>query len=845
MVTQPRLVVAAAASGQGKTTVSVGLMGALRAYGHAVAPAKCGPDYIDPGYHELATGRPSRNLDPWLTSPELVAPLFLRGCLHPTPADVAVIEGVMGLFDGRLGADGFASTAHVAALTDSPVLLVVDISSAARTVGALVRGLATHDPAVRVAGVVLNKAGSDRHAAEVRRAVEQQGYPVLGVLPRDAGISAPSRHLGLVPASERHDAQASLDRLAEQTAQHIDIDAVFEIACTAPQLDAEPWAPPVVDRPARRVAVAGGRAFTFHYAETAEMLAAAGCEPVRFDPATDRELPSGTTGLYLGGGFPEAHLGALATNTPLLTQVRDAVSSGLPTVAECAGLLYLCESLDGRPMVGVLPARAAMQPRLTLGYRDATLTVDSLLGPAGTTARGHEFHRTRTDPGHGTAAAWHFPSGPEGFALDPARTGRATVHASYLHTHWAGAPQLAAAFADAVHEFAPVANARPMRDTCLVNPRAVDLRPSTDARVQPVDSNAHPGDAHHGDDDIRDRPDLVDLAVNVRLPAPPAWLARELADGIAGLGAYPDATAARDAIARRHGVDPSMVLPTAGGAEAFTLIARAIEGRTPLIVEPQFTEPAQALAAAGRTADRLVLRAEHGFVLEPAAVDPAADLVFVGNPTNPTGVLHPRATLHALRRRGRVLVIDEAFADAVPGETESCISPDPEQLQSMLVVRSLTKTWGVAGLRAGYVIGDPQLVELMRRQQPHWSVSSPALTVMLATTSDRALRESAQATRDLASAREHLVGALERRGLRPVPGVAPFVLVEVGDGVREALRHSGFAVRRCDTFAGLSDRWIRIAVRDPHTIDTFLRALDEALAITRSAAAAQPEEVPA
>ena len=204
----PRVVIAAAASGQGKTTVAVGIMAALRRRGLAVAPAKVGPDYIDPGYHALATGRPGRNLDPWLTSPELIAPLLLHGARTPYAADLAVIEGVMGLYDGQMGTDGFASTAHVATLTRSPVLLVIDISSAARTIAASVQGLAGYDPSVQIAGVVLNKAGSPRHAAEVRRAVEAVGLPVLGVLPRDAGVSVPSRHLGLVPADERDEAAA-------------------------------------------------------------------------------------------------------------------------------------------------------------------------------------------------------------------------------------------------------------------------------------------------------------------------------------------------------------------------------------------------------------------------------------------------------------------------------------------------------------------------------------------------------------------------------------------------------------------------------------------------------------
>ncbi len=302
MVTRlPRVVLAAPASGQGKTTVSVGVMAALAARGLQVAPAKVGPDFIDPGYHALATGRVGRNLDPWLVGPERVAPMLVHGAMTPAPADVAVIEGVMGLFDGRLGTEGFASSAHVATLTHSPVVLVVDISSSSRSVAASIHGLRTFDPQLDVAGVVLNKAGSERHAGEVRRACERIGVPVLGVLPRDAGVSVPSRHLGLVPADERDAARATLDRLAERTAAHIDLDALLEIASGAPDLADEPWspapmsaAPTTAGRDAPVVAVAGGRAFTFRYAETLEMMRARGLEPVVFDPVRDRELPAGT-----------------------------------------------------------------------------------------------------------------------------------------------------------------------------------------------------------------------------------------------------------------------------------------------------------------------------------------------------------------------------------------------------------------------------------------------------------------------------------------------------------------------------------------------------------------------
>ncbi|NNG20852.1 cobyrinate a,c-diamide synthase [Naumannella sp. ID2617S] len=446
----PRLLIAAPASGHGKTTIASGLMAALRRRGSDVAGFKVGPDYIDPGYHRLATGRPGRNLDPVLCGTERIAPMLLHGAgvLHDAGgADLAVIEGVMGLFDGKLGSDGFGSSAHVAALTRTPVVLVVDISHTSRTVAAWVHGLATFDPEVNVVGVILNKAGSSRHAVEATRAMESVGVPVLGVLGRDAGVSAPSRHLGLVPVAERDEAAEVLERLADEITEAIDLPAVESLACKASPLAGAPWAAETEvfrvsdDEPV--VAVAGGRAFTFRYAETDELLTAAGCRVVEFDPLRDDQLPEGTAGLYLGGGFPEVYAEALAGNVTLSHDIATKVLAGLPTVAECAGMLYLGSKLGDHPMAGVLPATGAMQARLTLGYRTGIAPQDSLLGPAGTRVVGHEFHRTAMHPAAGSPPAWLLDGRADGHA-------NSTLHASYLHLHWAGHPQLAQRFAESV-----------------------------------------------------------------------------------------------------------------------------------------------------------------------------------------------------------------------------------------------------------------------------------------------------------------------------------------------------------------------------------------------------------
>ena len=345
---------------------------------------------------------------------------------------------------------------------------------------------------------------------------------------------------------------------------------------------------------------------------------------------------------------------------------------------------------------------------------------------------------------------------------------------------------------------------------------------------------------HHGDRDIA--PGLTDLAVNVRLPAPPPWLADVIAASLHDLGRYPDPEPAVAAIAARHGVPPECVLPTAGAAEAFTLLARAVPGERPVVVHPQFTEPEAALAAAGRPVERCVLRRSSAFRLDPndfARGGPcaAADLVVVGNPTNPTGVLHPAADLRALRAPGRVVVVDEAFMDAVPGEPESVIGPD---LDGLLVVRSLTKTWGLAGLRAGYVVADARLVERLRAVQPPWSVSSPSVAATVACLSERALAEAEAAAVSTARDRDVLVRELAAVGLTTAAAsAAPFVLVDtssLGSGsVRQELARLGFAVRRGETFPGLGPTWVRLAVRDAATSRAVAAAFDDLRKVRRVA----------
>jgi histidinol-phosphate aminotransferase len=335
---------------------------------------------------------------------------------------------------------------------------------------------------------------------------------------------------------------------------------------------------------------------------------------------------------------------------------------------------------------------------------------------------------------------------------------------------------------------------------------------------------------YHGDAELA--PGLIDLAVNVRRQQPPDWLWEELAGALRQLAAYPDPAPARQAVAARHGRREDEVLLTAGAAEAFVLIARALRPECAVIVHPQFTEPEAALRAAGHPVRRVLLPPADGFALAGADIPPEADLVVIGNPTNPTSVLHPAACLASHARPGRVLVVDEAFMDAVPGEPESLAgSPD---VPGLLVVRSLTKTWGLAGLRIGYLLGPADLLDQLRRAQPLWAVSTPALAAARGCSSPQAVAEAAALARAAERQRAHLV-----RLLRAIPGVhmageqrAPFVLIRVrcGEEVRNRLRGEGFAVRRGGTFPGLGPDWLRIAVRDTATSEAFTDCLREVLA---------------
>lgn len=351
----------------------------------------------------------------------------------------------------------------------------------------------------------------------------------------------------------------------------------------------------------------------------------------------------------------------------------------------------------------------------------------------------------------------------------------------------------------------------------------------------PTDRSTHDL-RHHGDAEVRDDgAELVDLAVNVRTDTPPAWLRARIAESLTGLAAYPDGRSARAAVAARHGLPRERVLLTAGAAEAFVLLARALKIRQPVVVHPQFTEPEAALRDAGHTVGRVLLREEDGFRLDPAAVPEDADLVVIGNPTNPTSVLHPAESIARLARPGRTLVVDEAFMDAVPGEREALAGR--RDVPGLVVLRSLTKTWGLAGLRIGYLLASPETVADLERAQPLWPVSTPALVAAEACVGSQALAEAAHAAHRTAADRAHLIaglGGFAPDGLRVVePAQAPFVLVRLprATAVRRHLRDLGFAVRRGDTFPGLGEEWLRLAVRDRPTVNSFLRALDQAMTL--------------
>ena len=371
MVAVPRLVIAAPASGSGKTTVACGLMAALRAAGLAVSGHKVGPDYIDPGYHLLATGRPARNLDPFLCGEDRIVPLFRHGARG---ADVAVIEGVMGLFDGACdqgrgegaGEPGFGSTAHVARLLGAPIVLVIDAAAMGRSAGAVAAGFAGFDPGTTVAGVILNRVASDRHERLLRDGLAAAGLPVYGAIRRSDQVAAPSRHLGLIPAAERSRAATdAVARLAGLVRDSCDLGVLLALARSAPPLPDRFWDPAEAlaeapaGRPARLerpvVAMAGGAAFTFSYTEHAELLAAAGVEVVVFDPLRDERLPPGTAGVILGGGFPEVHAAELSANEPLRRDVAAAAARGVPVAAECAACSTWRAPSTATPCAGSSP----------------------------------------------------------------------------------------------------------------------------------------------------------------------------------------------------------------------------------------------------------------------------------------------------------------------------------------------------------------------------------------------------------------------------------------------------------------------------------------------------------
>jgi cobyrinic acid a,c-diamide synthase len=440
------LVIAGTQSGVGKTTVTLGLLSALRRRGLAVQPFKVGPDFIDPGHHGRAAGRCSRSLDGWMLSREANLSLFRR---HATQAQVAVVEGVMGLFDGYDGASEAGSTAQMAKWLGLPTLLVVDARAMARSAAALVHGFATFDPDLALAGVVFNRVGGPVHWQYLQEAMRQlPGVKCLGGLPREPELSIPERHLGLVTSEDHPLGEEYLERLAAWLEGHLDLDRLL---ASLPLLPRPPAAPPAASPhpPLVRLGVARDSAFCFYYPENLEWLAHFGAELVPFSPLTDRELPADLHGLYLGGGYPELFAGQLAANEGIKRQLAEAASAGLPIYAECGGLMYLSQEirdLEGQshPMAGLLPFRVRMLSRLkALGYREVTLKTAGLLGPAGTRARGHEFHYSEIEAESEDLPRLYLIADRQGTVPPPEGYCLGNVLASYVHLHFGSNPEVA------------------------------------------------------------------------------------------------------------------------------------------------------------------------------------------------------------------------------------------------------------------------------------------------------------------------------------------------------------------------------------------------------------------
>lgn len=443
------LVVGATGSGAGKTTVTLAILAALRRRGLAVQPFKAGPDFIDPGHHFSASGRHSHNLDTWMLPPEENRSIFNR---YAVSADVAVVEGVMGIFDGYGPRNQAGSTAHLAKLLKIPAALVINVKGMAQSIAAMALGFQNYDPDLTWAGVIANKCGSARHVDILRAATEGSSVmPLLGGLVRDPALTMPERHLGLITADEGGLSEQAFERLADLAEQGLDLerllDQMHDLEIQPPPREETPKDPMV------RIGVARDEAFCFYYEENLRRLHQAGATLVFFSPLRDEQLPSGLHGLYLGGGYPELFARQLAGNTGMLRDISTSAREGMPIFGECGGMVYLGRSvkgLEGRtwPLCGVLPIDTGMNHKLrSLGYRQVSFAADTPLGPKGTIARGHEFHYSEIIATHDGAASGVFGlKGRDDLPAAPAGLRVANTVASYIHFHFGSNHQLAESF---------------------------------------------------------------------------------------------------------------------------------------------------------------------------------------------------------------------------------------------------------------------------------------------------------------------------------------------------------------------------------------------------------------